>query len=170
MRWLPIRDYEDLYEIAENGRVRRASDSARAPTGFEQQQALNKKGYPTVGLSRDGFCRSFTTHRLVAMMFIGPKPKGTQVNHIDGVKTNNHWRNLEYVTCKQNIRHAVDNGLRGNFKGTANGCTKITEEDIPVIRAACASGESQSSVGRRYGLTQANVSMIVLRRTWSHVL
>lgn len=44
-------------------------------------------------------------HRLVARFFI-PNPYDlSQVNHIDGVKSNNHYQNLEWVTCKQNVAH-----------------------------------------------------------------
>ena len=57
---------------------------------------------------------------LVAMTFIGLKPKGLQINHIDGVKTNNAVKNLEYCTASENIRHAVNNGL---FKAS---CRKKT--------------------------------------------
>jgi hypothetical protein len=170
MRWHSIPGYEGIYEISEIGHIRRMCDSHRAPDGYQKRHNTSRKGYNTTVLARDGVNRSFTVHRLVALVFIGPRPNGRQINHKDGVKTNNDWRNLEYVTCKENIRHAAKSGLRGYFKGTANGCAKVTEDDIRAIRKAYASGESQPSIGRRYGLTQANVSYIVLRRTWSHVI
>lgn len=58
---------------------------------------------------------SVAVHRLVALAFPDqcPKKEGqTEVNHINGVKTDNSIGNLEWVTPSENIRHAVSTGLR----------------------------------------------------------
>ena len=44
-------------------------------------------------------------HRLVAQTFLGPVPKGKEVNHKDGDKHNNTLANLEYMTRQQNLIH-----------------------------------------------------------------
>jgi len=46
---------------------------------------------------------------------------------------------------------------------------RLTAGQVRAIRAACAAGESQRAVAIRYGLTEAAVSHIVLRRRWKHV-
>lgn len=70
-------------------------------------------GYLRVSLSIDGKQKNFAVHRLVAMAFI-PNPKNkSQVNHIDGDKLNNCVENLEWVSSKENMRHAFRTGLNG---------------------------------------------------------
>lgn len=77
-------------------------------------------GYIRHNLTDCGRRLSFRLHSLVAQYFIGPRPKGMQVNHIDGNKTNNHVSNLEYVTPKQNNIHALKLQLRKNWVYSQN--------------------------------------------------
>lgn len=69
-------------------------------------------GYRFVAFrGKDGSMHTQSIHRLVAEAFV-PNPKNLpQVNHIDGNKTNNHAGNLEWVTAKDNIDHAIRTGL-----------------------------------------------------------
>ncbi len=69
-------------------------------------------GYYMVHLRKDGLTVPCKIHRLVAEAFIGPAPEGLQVNHRDGVKTNNRAENLEWVTRSENMQHAYAMGLR----------------------------------------------------------
>lgn len=69
---------------------------------------INEDGYLVVKISN----KSISIHRLVMLVFCGPPPsKGMQVNHIDGNKQNNSIDNLEYVTQKENLYHAMKLGI-----------------------------------------------------------
>ena len=63
-------------------------------------------------------CRNrFLVHRLVAYAFLGPPPSeaASQVNHIDGNRSNNGIQNLEWVSHSENVRHSyATNPSRGN--------------------------------------------------------
>jgi hypothetical protein len=71
-----------------------------------------------VNLYRDGKPQHFYVHRLVAEAFIGPIPEGFEVNHKDGCKTNANADNLEIVTARQNIQHAIRLGLMSSMRGS----------------------------------------------------
>jgi hypothetical protein len=73
-----------------------------------------KNGYYTVGLQINKKKKMFFVHSLVAEFFVAPRRGNLQVNHIDGNKTNNDFRNLEWVTPSQNTKHAYDIGLNVN--------------------------------------------------------
>ena len=75
------------------------------------KQSENKKGYFKVYLSKNSKKYIKTVHRIVAETFI-PNPKNKKtVNHIDCNKKNNKIENLEWLTNKENMRHAFDNGI-----------------------------------------------------------
>lgn len=70
-------------------------------------------------------------HRIVGELFI-PKPENinkNHINHIDGIKTNNHYLNLEWITNEENIQHAIDTGLRKR-----SWAQKMNENDVRTIR------------------------------------
>jgi hypothetical protein len=98
------------------------------------------KGYHTVQIpKRDNAGYRTQTHRLVALAFI-PNPNNyPQVNHINGMKTDNRVENLEWCTNKQNAHHAIANGLRPDYKKIyaakeRKGRYNVTNDTIIEIR------------------------------------
>jgi hypothetical protein len=71
----------------------------------------NKNGYKYVVLKKDGKFKGFTIHGLVARAFLERDPLRTEINHKDGIKTNNNVSNLEWVTHSENEKHAIATGL-----------------------------------------------------------
>lgn len=66
----------------------------------------NKKGYTIIALKIDGELKIFGMHVLVARAFCDGYEPGKQANHKDGVKDNNDYTNLEWLTPKENMQHA----------------------------------------------------------------
>ena len=119
--WKSVIGYESRYEVSDLGSVRSSDRYSRhntSKTGFilHKGQILkpytSEKGYSKVDLG-DGFGKrkSVSVHRLVAIAFIDNPMNYDQVNHIDGVKTNNHLDNLEWCNNSMNQVHAYANGL-----------------------------------------------------------
>lgn len=106
--WRPVPSFEEYYSISNFGKIKshhkRNKDCLIAPR-------LDRGGYLSVRLSKQGKTHTRFLHRLLAEAFI-PNPKGyPYVNHRNGNKPQNDLRNLEWVTHAQNIQHAFDNGL-----------------------------------------------------------
>jgi len=99
--WRPVPQYEDLYEVSDDGQVRslckRFGNEIRT-----LKQGLGSRGYMNVTLCRDGKQKTVNVHRLVASVFI-PNPHSLPcVNHKDENKTNNNASNLEWCSYYQN--------------------------------------------------------------------
>lgn len=118
---LPVVGYEGLYEVTSDGQV---FGVERTVTGFRNgklftriqranklKQLRNFDGYLFVTLCKEGHQRHIPVHRIVAEAFL-PNPNSLPcVNHKDGCKQKNCVSNLEWVTCAENTRHAIENGL-----------------------------------------------------------
>lgn len=98
--------------------------------------SVNSRGYFTASLGyyENTKCIINTTrHKLVAMHFLPKTKDATEVNHIDGNKTNNYWKNLEWVTHKGNMEHVKLMGLKEPAKGENVGTSILNEPLVHVI-------------------------------------
>jgi len=105
MIWKPISGYEGRYSVSDTGSIRNDI------TGNVLGQWING-GYMYVKLCKDYEAKTKRVHRLVAEAFCHRSPEKTDVNHINGDKTDNRAANLEWVTKSENMIHAVESGLQ----------------------------------------------------------
>lgn len=122
-KWLPIPNYEGIYEASNYGRIRTAEGKTTYDTrhGFRiwKQRVLrlkittNKYGRKDarVNLWKDGVVKTYLVARLVAMTWCSGFSSSLTVNHKDGNSLNNNSDNLEWITLSKNILHAFDNEL-----------------------------------------------------------
>jgi len=112
--WKSVVGYEGVYDVSNLGNVRslnRHTSAGHLLKGKTLKQCLNKKtGYYYVDLNYNGRKNSIV-HRLVAIAFLGVRDSSIDVNHMDGIKTNNNIENLEWVSRTENMIHAVQTGL-----------------------------------------------------------
>lgn len=107
--WKAINGYEGLYEISSYGNVRRIANKKTC-----KQKPISKRkdggGYFQVGLYKNGIRKWFRVNRLVAIAFIDNPENKLEVNHIDGIRNNNHCENLEWCTRSENEKHTYKMG------------------------------------------------------------
>jgi hypothetical protein len=110
--------------------------------------------------------KTFTIHRLVAEAFIPNPDNKSQVNHINGIKTDNRVENLEWVTQSENIRHAIKIGIKKPSLGENNGASKLKVNQILEIRNSCLSSRKLALI---YGVDKSIILDVKNKKTWKHV-
>lgn len=115
-------------------------------------------GYPRVVLHRDGKSFHRYVHSLVLTAFAGPKPDGKECRHLDGNKLNCALTNLTWGTPKENTDDKYDHGTV--LYGENNPASKLTDDEVTLIRDALSIGISQRKIAKSLGVTQSHVSSI----------
>lgn len=99
------------YQVSDQGDVVTLKRGTRRPLALAPD-----RGYHRVRVYRDGVAYRRGVHQLVALAFIGPRPSGHDVRHLDGDGTNNTLQNLAYSTPSVNqadkVRHGTHNMAR----------------------------------------------------------
>lgn len=158
-----IEDYED-YWVDTDGNVW----SSKSGKMKILRSAKNRDGYLRVVLCKNISRKNISVHRLVALAFL-PNPNNyPQVNHKNGIKSDNRLENLEWCSSYQNIIHAMNNGLR-NLKGSKHNLAKLKESDIPIIHQRLANGEKGTVIAKDYDVTKYTISDIKRGKTWTHI-
>ena len=137
--WKDIEDYKGLYQVSSWGRVK----NSRTDMVLKFGKSL---GYLQVGLYKNGNCRKYLIHRLVAQAFIPNPHNKPQVNHIDEDKENNRVDNLEWVTSKENINHGTRNLRVSKIKSIPIICIETGIEYYGVRECAKQMGLNPSNI------------------------
>lgn len=166
--WKPVDGFPNT-EVSNLGRVK---SLFRGQDRIRKTQA-HQCGYEVVKLQCGNFRKWCRVHVLVMEAFIGPKPKGWDVNHIDGCKQNNRLENLEYVTRSYNHKHAFQLGLAKSpfrhYQGSKHPGSKVKESDVHTMREMFAQGIPRRSIAEKFDISPYTVWDIVKRRSWKHV-
>lgn len=170
--WVQIPGLPSFYYASNLGRIKRCEYSylttykgtkvyRNLPEKIFNFKQLTPKGYQRVSLVTLNIntprVKQFLVHRLIALSFLGSSD--LQVNHKDGVKTNNKVDNLEYVTNQQNRDHAVKNNLVARRE--TKSCAKINMQQVNGIKTLYSKGLTQARIASLYGVTQQTISKII---------
>jgi hypothetical protein len=146
--WSDVPDYEDLYEVSNQGHVRRKGKTKCL------KPVITSCGYQQVTLSKNNIRVSRLIHRLVAAVFVDGDTS-LSVNHIDGNKQNNCFNNLEWITKAENtalIWH------------TPQRTRKISLELYPVIQELRSQGLTQVKLAERFNCSRSMIRFICSKK------
>jgi len=131
--WKDIRGYKGLYQVSSLGRIKslkRIVYRNKQKWCVIDAQILKEKiqsnGYSAQCLCNKAVKKYFTVHRLVAIAFIPNPENKKEVNHKNFDKTDSRVENLEWLTPKENIQHALKGGRKVGISnlGADHHCSK----------------------------------------------
>lgn len=155
---------DDAYAVSNLGRVKRLTNGQGTWAERLLTPHLDKDGYAIARLGS----KSTKIHRMVCITFHGqPADPKAQVNHKDGIKTNNVVENIEWCTAQENMTHAKQNGLRPVGEATPH--SKLQAQDIPVIRQLLDKGLTCTEISKRYSVSNTTIWSIKHRMSWTHI-
>ena len=177
--WKAVVGFEGVYAVSTLGNVKSLPRVYVATDRWGNEQAYGKSevlrraeitraGYARVHLRAQERQKKAMVHQLVAEAFIGQRPtKQHQINHKNGIKTDNRVENLEWVTSQQNHHHRTRVLKLG--VGERNWRAKLTSENVREIRRRYSNGEKQATLAAEFCVRANNISFIVRRKTWATV-
>ena len=152
---IPVRQSSKWpnYATSECGKVFRIStkkEMAQRPHG--------NSGYFAFRACHNNKPTNVFTHKCVADSWLENPKKLPQVNHINGVKTDNRISNLEWVTPAQNQRHAVSTGLKASGEDLYN--SGVSNDVVHLICQELRSGTRVVDIADKFGVKKDAVRNI----------
>jgi len=149
-----------IYQISNTGVVRMSTAK-----GYKiVMPAITKKGY--LFIQRGGM--NLYIHRLVCIYFIPNPLNKPQVNHINGIKTDNRIENLQWSTAKENIRHSYKIGT--SKTGEQRHLTKYTDDQVRQIRKRYDYGMRICDISRILNISPSAIYPIAKRLTYKYTI
>jgi hypothetical protein len=163
--WKDVIGYETYYKVSTRGRVfsyrsNRIVKPSKIGSGYLCiSTRLNGRASP---------CLALRIHRLVAIAFLDNPDNLPEVNHIDGIKTNNDITNLEWCTHQENVIHASKLGLLHITRGVDSPVAKLFKEEVEQIRDLYATKAfTQLELSLMYDVSRPTISRVINNKVYS---
>ena len=166
--WKPVPGYEGSYEASDQGKIRGLDRGIIAKDGrcMRIKGCVLKprmvKDHLGISLWRNRTQYHTYVHTIIALTFLGPRPEGHEIRHLNGNIYDNRAVNLAYGTSKENKAdiHAYG-GRLGN--------QKLSVEDAKEIRRRHQEGESYSSLARSFGVVKGCIGHVINGRSFANL-
>lgn len=149
------------YLCCEDGRI-----YSRSSDRFLDPKPQNN-GYKTLSIGPSGKQKKHAFHRFIMEAFYGDSE--FHVNHKNGIKTDNRLCNLEYVSHKENIRHACDNNLIKFKRGESSHKAKYQEETVLAAITLLNTGKTAKEIERTGLITYGALQGVISGKSWKHM-
>jgi len=170
-----IQEYVGIYQVSNYGRIKSLSRLQKIHHGNYitlkerfLKPGIHRQGYLLIVLCKNGICKTYQVHRLVAKYFIPNLQNKPEVNHKNGKKEENHIWNLEWCTPSENQKHAIKNGFKIPLKGEKVGTSKLTEKQILEIRNLFPK-INQLELSYKYNVSRRLINYIINKKFWQHI-
>lgn len=166
--WRWIKGYEGLYMVSNMGRI--FGTPKKTHCGHELNQKKSKAGYMSVSLCKNSVKKTCAVHRIVANAFIPNPGNKPEVNHKNGVRSDNSVANLEWATRSENERHAYrELGKKANRPWAGKPrkfARRFSDEQIREIRR---DSRSNTVIASDYGVSKNAIRQIKTRKVYFDV-
>ena len=176
--WRGVEGFEDSYQVSNKSRVRSIDRTIINSIG----SVYNLKGkilnpmnpenrYPLVCMRGKGIKASKTIHRLVANAFIPNPENKPQINHKNGIKSDNRIENLEWCTASENGLHAYKENLITPLYGSKSPTSILTEENVLSVKRLFRRNRNfhRGRVALKLGVSNSTITSIIKNKNWNHL-
>ena len=137
-----------LYEVSEDGRIFRNVKSKKQ-NKIVVDYHHSSKGYCFTFICREGKVQRIPIARVVAECWLGEKPEGYEIDHIDRNSLNNHYKNLRYVTKSEQMKNRDHSKISATGKKNLENYRQTIMKPLILIKGDNRlSFESQTAAAR----------------------
>ena len=165
--WKLLEFADKHYEISNYGRIKSFASSKDGKI----LKCGNIRGYISLGICVNGKKAQFSVHKLTAIYFVEKDNETkTVVIHKDWNKSNNYYKNLEWVTTEHSYKRMhkrFQEDRKASGKRVTN--SKLTEKDVAVLKTMLKNGVKQSVIAKLFAISKMQVTRIKRNENWANV-